>query len=497
MQNIFLSRGLLLILIVATLGLRLYHLPDYPYHEDEAISLEVLTSITEEGLPLREGAIYWRSLAGHYLMAVPMFFMSPSPYSLRLIPLFFSLLMLPLIYLCGKSIESRWAGLLAAAFLAFSVYENLYASYSRFYLPFQFFFVCALYLSANYFIIGSRRSGFLLLFCAVLALGTHKLSLQLFPVFIIAFLLGRRWHLLRSLSFFWGGLLLALMAYLLHFWTPANTFSASTAIALIPGALPDKWAFYSQFKKHVPFGVSLLIVGLIPLWRSKKMILFYYYAAFLISLLGLSLIAPASSERYLCHLYPVGVVLAAASLSWWVGLLINFLRRKETLRYSHSMLIYGLILSAAGAYLYSSENTDVGRAVGREMKFTDQGPAHVVIARMMEPSDILISSEPGITKLYLGSSPDYFLRENLDQLRGKYSPFDDKSKGGGSKFYIDSPARLRALLKSTNERIFLYVNWKIMWSVSPEMRGLLNRSFSVVYSNNESPLNATYVMVRR
>ncbi len=81
---------------------------------------------------------------------------------------------------------------------------------------------------------------------------------------------------------------------------------------------------------------------------------------------------------------------------------------------------------------------------------------------MLKPSDILISSEPGTTRLYLGTEPDFFLRENLDQLRG-YS---------------------------------FYINWKIMWSVSPEMKGLINRFFSVIYSNNESMLNATYVMVR-
>lgn len=478
-------------LMLLVLGLRIYSLPLYPYHEDEVGSIFVMRSIVETGLPLTPGgALYWRSLLGHYQMSVPLFFLPVSPYSTRLVCVIFSILLLPVIYSMGKRAESPLAGWLAALFLGFSAFENLYASFARFYLPFQFFFIAAVFLSGEYFVRRRPGSGVWLLMATMGAIGTHQFAVMLFPVFAIGLLLGRRWDLLRERSFLASIAFLAVMVYLLIFYNPSGAFVNHVAIPLQVGGLADKLAFLKWYMQFVPFGITLLALGLFPLWRDGSRIWLHYAVSFITLFVFLSLVAPDDNHRYLSHILPLGVVCASASLAWWINTLITVFLRKDGQKHHWALtpLIATLVLALPAAMM---EACRPGQAFGAGLRFLDQEPAHRLIERNMRPGDLLISTEPGFAEIYFGRRADFFLREKFDAKTGLYQPFTEAEKEGSPIPFIDSSRRLRQILVETDRRIWLYANWKIAFTVSPETDLLIRQKFRPVFSGNE-----TYVLIR-
>lgn len=481
----------LCLLMAATLILRLASLADYPYHEDESVSIVAMRSIARTGLPLLEnGALYWRSLLGHYLMASPLFFLEVSPFSTRLVSVLFSALLLPVVFAMGKELESRPAGWLAALFLAFSAYENLFASMARFYLPFQFFFTAALLFSGAFFLQRRPGSGVWLFLAVAGAIGTHELSLELAPVLLFAAVLGRRSDLLRSPSFLAAAAAVATLLYLNLYFRPPGSFVNYAAIPLKLGAMADKLAFFEWFRKAVPLGTTLLLLGLSPLLGERNRLWVFYFFSFLGLLVALSLVSPDDSPRYFINLLPLGAVLCCASLSWWVRQLTDSGLRRHLFREPSLMRGAPAVLAAA-VFLIAGENLDVPSSFGNRVRFQDQGAAHEFIRKRLLPGDTLLSTEPGLTALYLGRPADYFLREDYDPASGSYRPFPPEEKERMPYKILDSPGRLKEILLASKSRVWLYANQKIVSTVSPEADRIIRQNFMPVFS-----LKQTYVLVR-
>ena len=478
-------------LMTLILGLRIYWLPHYPYHEDEAGTIIVMRSIVSHGLPLTDnGLLYWRSLLGNYLMALPLFFAGISPYSTRLVCVLCSVLLLPVVYTMGKRTGAPLAGWLAVLFLAFSSYENLFASMARFYLPFQLFFTIAVYLAGEFFIARRPQSGTWLLAATLAAIGTHRFALGLFPVFSLALWAGRSWDLLRSRRFWASAVVVALALFVNFFWTPAGSFVNYTAIPLKIGGLEKKLVFLEWFEKFAPFGASLFLVGLVPFWHERRGRLGFYAVSFALSLLLLSLGAPADNPRYFSYLFPLGVLCVAASLCWWLKTAWTWVRQGAwPLRYQWPGVALVLILGLG--YAGGWEVHTPASAFGHGFTYIDQGAAHRYMEQHWCAGDLLISTEPVFSEIYLHRRADYFLREKYDDANGRYAPYSAREKDRLSVPIIDSPEKLRAVLAQTDHRIWLYANWKITFTVSPEMDMLIRRQFRPVFTKGE-----TYVLVR-
>lgn len=485
------ERALLLVFMLLVVGMRIYHAPNYPYHEDEIGSIGVMRSIVETGLPLAEnGTLYWRSLLGHYLMAIPLFFAQVSPVSTRLVCILFSTLLLPVVYAMGCRAAGKAAGWLAVLFLCFSAFENLYASMARFYLPFQFFFVAAVYWAGEYFIVRRPGAGMWLLLATLGAIGTHEFAFELLPIFALALLLGGR-RSFRQRSFWLGCVTVAFVGYFCLVFRPATAFVNYSAIPLQLFGLENRAAFYEWFRQTTPLGVTLLILGLYPLWRERNRYWTLYFLGFVGLLLFLTVFSPGDNPRYLSNIYPLGVVAAAASLSWWLHWLVGGLRNRAGMASISAPVLMGLVVALALIHLFVLENLDLNKAFGSYFRFVDQRPAHEFIKQRLLPGDVIISTEPALSAFYLGRSVDYFLREKMNGGTIGYSEFSAKEKVGYPYQYIDSPVKLDALLKTEHRRVLLYTNWKITSIISVEMDDEIKSRFRPMFTQSE-----TYVLIR-
>lgn len=482
---------ILIILMIAVFALRFYHLPQYPYHEDEIGSLNVMMSIVETGKPLLEsGQIYWRALVAHYLMALPLFFLEISPYSARLIPVLFSVLVLPIAYLMGKDAESRWTGYMAALFLALSSYENIHSAFARFYLPFQFFFLASVYFSGSFFIDQKKGTGKYLLFTTLATIGSHKLSFQLLPIMIFAFLMGRRWRLISSKTFWVSIVVTGVAYYLVIFFQPENIYIASMAIPLITGDMANKSFYLDIFKYFFPFGTTLIILGLVPLCQNRSRSYVYYYVSFVFSMIVITLLSPSGSARYIAQLFPIGVILSMSSLVWWLKIAPHIAKKRHSLTAPYRLAGAALVLLLAGVFLFSMERKSIGTAFGFPVTRDDQKPAHDFIYSRLKAGDIIISMEPGLTKIYLRRPADYAIREKFDNKIHKWRPFTDDEKGGGT--VIDSPdSLLKALTDAADHRVWIYANYKHEFTLSSEIKKTIRKHFRTVYDERE-----TYVFLK-
>lgn len=476
---------LLAALMLCVVLLRVQALPGYPFHEDETGSIQVMRSIAETGLPLTDsGHIYWRSLLGHYLMAVPLCFAEFSARSARLVPVLFSALTLPLVFGLARRLGGRVAAWGAALFLAFSAYQNLFASMARFYLPFQVFFLAAFILAGAFFLHRKKGSGPWLLAASLGALGTHIFALELLPVFALGLILGRRHDLLRDGRFIACALLLAVAGYFLLVFQPPGGYVNHAAMPLRMGGYPDKLVFLKCFRDTIPFGLSLLLLCLGPLLLSRSRDWVFAVLGFALCLLGLSLFAPDGNPRYLSHLYPLGAALGLASLAWWVQCL-RALGQDGAGRRPPALAAGALVLAGALGCGVFYPGPEVGKAFGNRLNFLDQKPAHDFIAARMAPGDVLLSMEPAFAPLYLGRKADYYLREKIEE-GGGHRPFTEEEKRIFITEVIDSPEALAGLLSRREGDIWIYANWKLGWAVSPAMKELLRTRFTQVWADGRT-----------
>lgn len=483
---------LLLVLMGLVLWLRMKYASLYPYHEDEAITAEVSRSIVETGLPLRDnGSLYWRSLLGSYLLSLPLFFADLSPLSLRLIPIFFSVLVLPVVYCIGRSMHSAWSGWIAVIFLAFSSYQNLYAEMARFYMPFQFFFVVTVFFAHDYFVMMNRKRGWLLFASVVCAVATHKLALMIAPVCLAAVLIQRQWRPKKTKAFWLAVVFLSVLSYALLFYTPTSAHQALTAIPLRIGAYPDKAAYFRAFAQYTPFGLSFVAIALLFAIESKASTLRFYLAAFLLGMFMLSFLAPELNPRYMNHLFPLGVIVSSVAITLACTKMRCFFKAGKSsvsLRKLPQYIIAGALV--LGSFLIVDKN-HISASVGYDVTYYDQGAAHYFLSERVKSDDLVMTVEPGLTKLYLNKDADYFLREKRDKDTGEYSTYSDKERAESSIPMIDSPDKMQSLLAKTQKRVWLYANKKIIFLVSEEMDALIKKNFRSMYVKDQ-----TYVLLR-
>lgn len=259
------TRDLLLtaLIVLGALAVRLYGLDwALPYHfnSDERVmmvsteQIRLAESIAQ--LPVRDSKFFiYPPLLMHLLIlvAAPVFHFVPfspadpaatSLYYLlgRGISAIFGTATVALMYLLGKQAYSRGAGLLGAAFLAFSV---LHVRDSHFFttdVPMTFFLVLLMLLALRIAAGGGGRIWIASGLAAGLAITTKQTSLMFFPVLLLAHLMSA----FRGRSGFPAIRETALSA---TFWKPLLLFgaiAAVTALAMNPYALIAPREFMAQ-----------------------------------------------------------------------------------------------------------------------------------------------------------------------------------------------------------------------------------------------------------
>ncbi|RMF46232.1 MAG: hypothetical protein D6751_05570, partial [Deltaproteobacteria bacterium] len=382
----------------------------------------------------------------------------------------------PVGYLLGRQLAGRVAGWLSALLLGFSAYNGLMASFARPYILEQVFFLLALFFGWLY--LGEAKDGarWPLFAALLLALGCHRFALQLFPVLGIFFLVGSNRKRALVLSNLPVVAVLLAVCWLFFFWHPDNAHSGRTALELTLGGLDDKLSFFRQLHRYLPLGGLWLLVLPITALLNPSRILWSHIAGFFLSLVALSLLAPADNPRYMAHLFAWAAVLSAVAVVLVLAQAARCLFRRQTSLPRRLAVMALLVLGVGGGVAYGYRGEDARNWFGSSLRYVDQGPACRTLKHLMGPDDTLISVDPGITFLYLGRDADYFLRERVDARTGTHRPFTLLEKGNRPDYFIDSPERLlRVLNQNRGRRVWLYANWKITWAISPEMDRLVRQ----------------------
>jgi len=470
-------------------------LAQYPFFEDELKSISVMRNIVATGLPLTDaGDIYWRGVFLHYLMAVPLWWFEATEVTARLVPIVLNSLMLPVVWLFARRLAGSVAAWLSVLFMVTANFQIAYAAMTRYYMALELLFLLALYLAGEVWIQRRRQCAVTLFITLFFLLQVHHLSLQILPVLLLAFWFGDRdFAWLKRPALIGAAVALALTAWFSLFWSPGGADTGAAAVALHIGGITDHWAFVVNFQRYAPFAVSLILLGLVPLWYEKTPSWRYGYAAWGVSMLALSFLAPDEAPRYMLHLYPLGVLLAISSLVWWAEQLCHP-RRLLTLIQGQRGVAALCLATAIFAIvnLYSFDPLAFNFAFTERVTFSNQKPPHDYIKTFIRPGEKVVSTEPSMTKLYLDVAEVYWLRENFDDQNKTYQPWPDAIKKANPSFFIDSPAALRTFLRENTKGIWLYANQKILWGISPEMDQIVKASFVLKFYHK----NQKYVLYR-
>lgn len=113
---------------------------------DEFYCSKAASFILEKGLPIFPGGGYYiRGIGLQYLTALPMSFIENLELAVRILPLLFGVLTIPLFYLFCRKFLGEFESILCAVILLLSSWHIELSRFARMYTPFQFFFFLFLY----------------------------------------------------------------------------------------------------------------------------------------------------------------------------------------------------------------------------------------------------------------------------------------------------------------------------------------------------------------
>lgn len=465
--------------------LRFWYAPNYPYYEDETISIRVAQGIVKTGIPVYSEKLYPRNALHHYLLSVPLYFFGLNPYSARSVSIIFSVLTLILVYRIGKDIHSEYVGIIAVLILGFLMYENQYAISARFYASFQFFFILTLYLFYKGFVEGVPSSKVWCILSFIGTIFTHELAVELVPLLFIFLMITNGTQWLRDKIAIVGILLIAIAIYFVHFYELPNKLESASINQLVLAGLSNRFAFVGKMNDILLNGFSIIFLGIIYLIKEKEPRVFFYFFAFLCGLVVLSIIAPSGSKEYMFNLFPMYVVLVVyiiakmfVSIRYWMPKILAESMESGNF-YKKRMLIYILFFLA----LIPIMTTVFDKKFGfKSLQKGDRYASHILIKEKIRSGDILISTNPWVTDIYL-RSPDYFLREKKLK-NNKWGEFGFQKDGYG--FYmLDSIEKVKNLMNGSSN-LWVYTDHKFREFASDELIYFVRRNFDLVYQEKDS-----------
>jgi hypothetical protein len=206
----------LLVLFILGTWLRMRNLGELSLIVDEGAQALAVQGILEYGVPKTDsGIIYARDLSFLYIQAAVAKLFEMNQFWLRFPSAVFGACTILPIYLLGKTLFGRKAGLLASAIVTFSVWEIEMSRYARPYTAFQLAYLFSLLSFYRGFILDERKYKFWFLTAALITISTHHLSRVLGTCFLIP-LLFTAFARFRKLSIALWGLGFAAMLILYH-----------------------------------------------------------------------------------------------------------------------------------------------------------------------------------------------------------------------------------------------------------------------------------------
>ena len=142
----YITAGIILCLIVLATVIRAKGLGRWPVNSDEYLLFQSTSFIHDTGFPMfPSGGYYVRGIALQYLMAFTTWIFPNKEFGLRIVPLCFGILTIPMFYLFCKKMIPTIPAVLCSMILVFSSWHIEFSRFARFYTTFQFMFFLFLY----------------------------------------------------------------------------------------------------------------------------------------------------------------------------------------------------------------------------------------------------------------------------------------------------------------------------------------------------------------
>src|SRR4030067_1392075 len=273
--NKYLTAGFVICLIVLGTVIRARGLGKWCINSDEYFLFQSTSFIHDTGLPkFPSGGYYVRGIALQYFMAFTTWIFPNKEFGLRIIPLCFGILTIPMFFLFCKKMVPLIPSILCSAILLFSSWHIEFSRFARFYSTFQFIFFLFLY----FFYIGNsgNEKKHNLIYCTVAFISVFIFEASIFfPILIFIVVLLKENKINQNVyknSIYAIGLIL--INYLVNEYDYKNLgVNNSLPIDMIneqPGN------FFKQLPIHLP---SMDIFFLV--WRSYSTIVMYCFILFI------------------------------------------------------------------------------------------------------------------------------------------------------------------------------------------------------------------------
>ncbi|MCI0437862.1 MAG: glycosyltransferase family 39 protein [Chloroflexi bacterium] len=488
---------------------------------DDGISILAAESILEHGYPLLpSGYVYERGILPHYILAASLGVFGVNDLSITLPSLAFALGALWLAYLIGRDIIGRrWVGIAAAAVLLILQAQTVYATSPRFYMPLQFFTLLAVYSGWRGYVHGSVVFQALTIGAIVAAILSQAEGAALaiaIPASVTAILLVRRQKLLtpRLLQIWAVGVILAAAAWFNTSYSPFGSVPLITAHSGIdPGHVAPKLIEPVRWARHLlslelsfPHGFWFMPLAVMAAalaarserwrWLDENNGAAYLLIVFAICAAALTVALSTNGARFWLFILPLYALLAcvgAATLLEALGISKNAPAAASRFRAAAlGLLLAGVVMNIAFVAFVSvtrdTPYTEIvmagyGPPCQTDVQYChrDIKASYEELSAQMNVSDAIISTNPWVTRYYLGRV-DGFLRER--QLGdGSFSTFEETHDEYFGVPIIDTAEELEGLKAAGHVVWVIQDAEKQQWAISERMQAHVDAAFQRVQAN--------------
>jgi hypothetical protein len=173
-------------ILVAAVFIRAPGLGKWCLAEDEYYCSQPVAFILEKGLPeFPSGGYYARGFGLQYLTVLPALVFKKWEFAVRIVPLMFGVLTVPLFFILANRFLGAVPAILCSSMLLLSSWHIEFSRFARFYAPFQFLFLLFVYSIHEGYVAGKR--GYKIL---AFALGLFAVSIDNYSIFLPIVLLS-------------------------------------------------------------------------------------------------------------------------------------------------------------------------------------------------------------------------------------------------------------------------------------------------------------------
>ncbi|MBP9864677.1 glycosyltransferase family 39 protein [Patescibacteria group bacterium] len=421
-------------------------------------------------------------------------FFGSQPFAYRLFSAVLGAVFIILVYFFTRSIfQDKRIALLAAFFTSFSYWQIAWSRQARWYTLLEVVFWLSLWLFFCFLKSTERKKKILYLassiFCVLIAIATHRLA-SLLPIIMLA------WYAIDTKP--------SVQRYIL---ASCVMIGGLCIIELIPelrfitGAIKNiqlhsNISHYGLFylKTYLPF-LPFIAIGFRTVQTEGRKLMTLVALPFILYLIPLSFLTDTIEYRYLFHTTAAFYILASVGvIRIWDRL--NATRSKIIYAISMATLFFlsghGVLIPTTTYALESDNPSDKNNSYYAYTPQPDFNGAYAAIKEQIKPTEIVISSHPHFTQIFL-NQPGYWIA--YDYL-GRTSPPDTYAQASTEPYVGAAVIHSLAELKDLTRQHHGYILFDFMATDNRIDRTILEyirTNMAGIYFNKTSDFSMIWV----